>query len=59
MKILVILFTLVTFAFGAGESCYSVQLTSVYKTQQSLDELKANVTKVKSIINIFINYSFE
>ncbi|MDF1883900.1 hypothetical protein JHD49_08125 [Sulfurimonas sp. SAG-AH-194-C21] len=42
MKIVILFFLLVTFLFGAEESCYSVQLTSAFKTQQSSDELRLN-----------------
>jgi len=42
MRILILFFLLVTFLFGAEKSCYSVQLTSVFKTKQSSDELHSN-----------------
>jgi len=42
MRILILFFLLVTFVFGAEKSCYSVQLTSVFKTKQSSDELHSN-----------------
>ncbi|MDF1877473.1 hypothetical protein JHD47_06550 [Sulfurimonas sp. SAG-AH-194-L11] len=42
MKIIILFFLLGTFLFGAEQSCYSVQLTSVFKTQQSSDELYSN-----------------
>ncbi|MDQ7066881.1 MAG: porin [Sulfurimonas sp.] len=41
MKTVILLLLGFTFLLSAGESCYSVQLTSVYKTEQNSSELKS------------------
>ena len=42
MKFFILFFLLVTFVFGVETSCYSVQLTSAFKTQESSDALHSN-----------------
>ncbi|MDF1878374.1 hypothetical protein JHD46_01830 [Sulfurimonas sp. SAG-AH-194-C20] len=42
MKILLLFFLLTASIFAENESCYSVQLASAYKTQQSSEELYSN-----------------